>query len=140
NYQRVLDAPCYPTIADVPHPVDLVIIGVVNRLIPSVLEQCERHKVGGVCIVSSGYSEMGGDEGPRRQAELSAWVARTGIPVIGPNCLGLMNVPTGVIGFDTAFEKLIPGSVGAVLQIGLMAWTVRVPIRARHIGLRIADT
>src|SRR5215218_436816 len=87
RYQEVLGAPCYPSVLDVPGPLDLVIVGVSSRYIPSVLEQCEEKGVGAIEIVSSGFSEMGGNEGALRQAELAAWARQSGIPVGGPNCL-----------------------------------------------------
>src|SRR5215212_5149832 len=85
RYQEVLGAPCYPSVLDVPGPLDLVIIGVASRHIPTVLEQCEEKGVGAIEIVSSGFSEMGGDEGAQRQAELATWARSSGIPVGGPN-------------------------------------------------------
>ena len=91
-------------------------------------------------IVSSGFSEIGAEAGTGRQAELAAWARRTGIPVGGPNCLGLMNATIGMVALPTVFERLIPGAVGAVLQSGMMAPSVLVPLIARGIGLTIAVT
>lgn len=140
RYETILDAPCYPSILDVPDPVDLVVVGVANRLIPTILDQCEQKGVGALEIVSSGYSEMGGVEGAQRQAELAAWAQRTGIPVGGPNCLGLMNASIGMMALPTTVEMLIPGCVGAVLQSGMMAPSVIVPLLARNIGFTIGVT
>ena len=138
KYDEVLGAPCYPTVVDVPGPLDLVIVGVAHRLIPGVLEQCERKGVGALTIVSSGFSETGVEDGARRQSELAAWAERTGIPVCGPNCLGLMNALIGMVALPTVFEPLVPGHVGAILQSGMMAPSVLAPLLARNIGLTIA--
>lgn len=140
RHARVLDAPCYPSLLDVPHPVDLAVIGVAHRVVPAVLAECERKGVGAVEIVSSGFSEMGGEEGARRQAELAGWAARTGIPVGGPNCLGLMNARIGLLALPTVLERLVVGQVGAVLQSGMMAPSVLVPLLSRGIGLTAAVT
>lgn len=140
RHDRILDAPCYPSLLDVPHAIDLVVVGVAHRLVPSILAECERKGVGAVDIVSSGFSETGGEAGARRQAELAAWAGRTGIPVGGPNCLGLMNATIGMVALPTVFERLIPGAVGAVLQSGMMAPSVLVPLLARGIGLTMAVT
>ena len=140
KYDKILEAPCYPSVADVPGPLDLVVVGVANRFIPSILDQCEKKGVGAVEIVSSGFSEMGGEEGARRQAELAGWARRTGIPVGGPNCLGLMNALIGMLALPTTVEELIPGHVGAVLQSGMMAPSVIVPLLSRNIGFTIAVT
>jgi acetyltransferase len=140
RYPRVLDAPCYPSVLEVPEPLDLVVVGVAQRSVPAVLEQCAARGVGAVDIVSSGFAEMSGGEGRRRQAELADWAARTGIPVAGPNCLGLMNATIGMVALPTVFENLIPGAVGAVLQSGMMAPSVLVPLLSRSIGLTVAVT
>jgi acetate---CoA ligase (ADP-forming) len=139
RYDRVLDAPCYPTILDVPHPLDLVVAGVPVRAIPSLLEQCEQKGIGALEIISSGFAEVG-EEGARRQAELAAWARRTGIPVGGPNCLGLLHVPSGMIALPSVFERLIAGSVAVVLQSGLVAPSVLAPLFARGIGLTFGVT
>lgn len=140
KYATILDAPCYPSILDVPGPLDLVVVGVSHRLIPDVLEQSERKGVGALEIVTSGFSETGSDEGAGRQAKLVAWARRTGIPVGGPNCLGLMNATIGMVALPTVFEKLVAGHVGAILQSGMMAPSVIVPLLARGIGLTIGVT
>ena len=140
KYDRVLDAPCYPSLLDVPGELDLVIVGVAHRLVPSILEQCERRAVGGVCIVTSGFSEISGEAGAERQRELAAWAARTGIPVIGPNCLGFLNAHAKLAPLPPYWETLIPGEVGAVLQSGMMAPATLLPLLARGIGVSVAVT
>src|SRR5438874_1766805 len=97
RYETIFDTPCVPSVLDVPGELDLVVVGVANRFIPGILEQCEQKGVGALEIVTSGFSEMSGAEGRQRQAELAAWAARTGIPVGGPNCLGLMNATIGMM-------------------------------------------
>jgi len=140
KYDRVLDAPCYPSLTDVPGDVDLVIVGIAHRLVPSVLEECEQRGVGGVCIVTSGFSEIGGEAGAERQGELAAWAARTGIPVIGPNCLGFLNAHAKLAALPPYWDTLIPGAVGAVLQSGMMAPATLLPLLGRGIGVSTAVT
>jgi len=140
RYESILGAPCYPSVLDVPGPLDLVIVGVASRFIPTILEQCEEKGVGAVEIVSSGFSEMGGAEGAQRQAELAGWARRTGIPVGGPNCLGLMNMSIGMMALPTTPERLIAGKVAAILQSGMMAPSIIMPLLAREIGFTIGVT
>jgi acetyltransferase len=139
KYDEIHGAPCYPSIEAVPHDVDLVVVGIAHRFIPDLLEQCERKRVGALEILSSGFTETG-PAGAERQAALSAWAQRTGIPVGGPNCLGLLNASSGMIALPTVFERMIPGAVGTVLQSGMMAPSVLVPLLSREIGLTIAVT
>src|SRR5262249_57948675 len=46
----------------------------------------------------------------------------------------------GMVALPTVFEKLVPGVVGAVLQSGMMAPSVLVPLQTREIGLTVAVT
>lgn len=139
RYERVLDAPCYPSVLDVPWPIDLVVVGVSWQAVPALLEQCEQKRVGALVMITSGFAETGA-AGAERQAQLSAWSARTGIPVAGPNCLGLMHVPSGLIALPSAFETLLPGAVGLILQSGMMAPSIVAPLFARNIGVTFAVT
>jgi acetyltransferase len=140
RYTEVHGAPCFPTVEEVPEAVDLVFIGVGARLVPGILEQCERKGVGSLCIVTSGYSEQIGDEGQARQSELAAWAQRTGIPVGGPNCLGFMNMPHKLCGMFLNLERLIPGHIGLVLQSGQMGSTITTPLLARGVGFSTVVT
>ncbi len=139
KYDHIDTAACYPSLADVPFDVDLLVVGVAARLVPDLLRQAEEKRVGALEIITSGYAETGPD-GARRQAELSAWAARTGIVVGGPNCLGLLHAPSGMVALPTTFAELTPGTVGVVLQSGMMAPTVLVPLLARGIGITFAAT
>jgi len=139
KYDRIADVPCYATLADVPHAIDLAVIGVSARFVPSVLEDCERKGVGAVEIITSGFAETG-PEGVERQQHLTEWARHTGVVVGGPNCLGLMHAPTGMVALPTAFERVTPGSVGVILQSGMMAPTVLAPLFARGIGITFGVT
>ncbi|WP_217598095.1 CoA-binding protein, partial [Cohnella sp. GbtcB17] len=69
--------------------VDLAVIVVKAQLIESILQQCEQKKVSAVLIISAGFKEQGTVEGIERERLLVEWSSRTGIPVCGPNCLGI---------------------------------------------------
>jgi acetate---CoA ligase (ADP-forming) len=139
RYESILDAACYPSVLDVPWPIDLAVVGVSWRQFPLLLEQCERKRVGALVVITSGFAESGG-EGIRRQADLSAWAERTGTPVGGPNCLGLLHAPTGLHALPSTFPRLVEGQVGLVLQSGMMAPSVLTPLFARNIGVTFAVT
>src|SRR4051794_27351411 len=137
RYERVLDAPCYPTVLDVPGQVDLVVVGVSHRLVPGILDQCAEKGVGGVCIVTSGFSEVVDAAGADRQAETAAWAARTGIPIVGPNCLGLLNAHEKMVALQPYWETMIPGEVGMIFQSGMMSGAATIPLLQRGIGLTL---
>jgi acetyltransferase len=139
RYETVADAPCYPTVLDVPWPIDLVVVGVAWRFVPALLEQCEQKCVGALEMITSGFAEAGGD-GIERQAQLASWAQRTGTAIGGPNCLGLMHAPTGMYALPSTFAEVVSGDVGLVLQSGMMAPSVITPLFARGIGITWAVT
>src|SRR5689334_16909752 len=92
NYQEIDGRRCYPSLLDVPGPVDLAIVGVPARLLPPILEHAAAKGVQALDIITSGFGEMVGDPvAAQREAELRAFVARAGIRVVGPNCYGLLS-------------------------------------------------
>ncbi|MET0274255.1 MAG: acetate--CoA ligase family protein [Phenylobacterium sp.] len=111
NVARAFDGPIYPvnpreaeiqglkayaSIADLPRDIDLAMIVVPSAGVAEVLEACAAQGIGGVVIITSGFAEVGG-AGVELQAQVAAIVARTGLKVIGPNCIGFMNLADGVM-------------------------------------------
>src|SRR5690606_15155161 len=65
---RLLERPIYPTIADVPDPVDLAVIIVAAPLVPDMLAQAGRRGIRAAIIASGGFRETG-PEGARLEEE-----------------------------------------------------------------------
>jgi acetate---CoA ligase (ADP-forming) len=135
KYAEIDGVPCHPTVASIPASVDLAFIGVEGGRVAEVLDDCERAGVRGIVVVSSGFGEIDTEEGHRREKFVRDWSRRTGVPLVGPNCLGLMNGHTGLVGFPTPFLTMRPGGVSAVLQSGMLAPSLLMPLLAREIGL-----
>lgn len=116
--------PCYPSVLDVPGPVDLAIVFVPARLVPGVIRDCARHGVRGVIIESAGFAETGA-EGKARQEELKHIAAETGIRLWGPNCMGLVDaVRRHVFSFVVGHiweQGCLTGDVSLVVQSGFLS-------------------
>lgn len=111
---------CYPSVGAIGHVVDLCVIAVAAADVEGQVNQCLAAGVGGLIVLSSGYAEQDA-EGAVRQAQLKALVARHGVPMVGPNCLGIMNGNTGLIAsstFSINDRKLAGGKLGFVTQSG----------------------
>lgn len=139
RYQQIYGVPCFPSVKAIPYPVGLAVIGVPSDAIPAVLIDCEAAKVGAIQIISSGFADQGA-EGAVKQRQLAEWAERTGIPVAGPNCMGLLNAATGLRAITTPLETLKPGGISAVLQSGMIASSLLMPLIARGIGVGRAVT
>ena len=106
----------YRSVADLPG-ADAVFIG-VNRFatIDIVRELSERGAGGAICF-ASGFLEAGADDedGERLQAELVA--AAGSMPVIGPNCYGLINYADGALLWPDQHggQRLEPGTRGVAI-------------------------
>jgi acetate---CoA ligase (ADP-forming) len=114
----------YPTIADVPGPVDVVAVAVRAELVLGVLRECAAVGVGAAVIFSSGFAEEG-PEGRRVEAEISAVARTSGMRILGPNAEGFFNAVEGIpvtfsptVDHERGLRRLVPGRVAVVSQSG----------------------
>jgi acyl-CoA synthetase (NDP forming) len=108
------------SVTDLPEAADLVVVVVPAAFVPGVIEECGAKGVGGAVVITSGFSETGA-EGEKLQDELSAAVARSGVRVIGPNCIGYMNLHDMVMANFALSPDVplpLPGPVALVSQSG----------------------
>lgn len=129
--------PCAPSVGAIPGPVDLAVVVVPAKAVPGVLEECGAAGVGGAVVISSGFAEVGA-EGVDLGAEVTAVARRHGLPVVGPNCIGLMNVADGVVAnFAYLPDDPAPtgGRVALVSQSGGFAGFTLRRARAAGVGL-----
>lgn len=118
KYDSVLGLPCYPNLKAIPGPVDLVAIGIPGEHVIAALEEAHAKQVPAAVIFASGFGEAG-EMGRKRQAELEAFVQRTGMLICGPNCLGVINFQTRAAGYSSTSAKDVPtGDVAVVSQSG----------------------
>ena len=112
--------PAFASVADLPEVPDLALIAVPGAGALDAARACAERGVPAVTVLSAGFAEQG-PEGEARQAELRAIADRTGMRVLGPNCLGTVSVPGRAIGtFSIALEGEMPaeGPVAIVSQSG----------------------
>ncbi len=123
----------YPSILDVPDPVDLAIVITPAPTVPGVLDECGQRGVRGVVVISGGFRELG-EGGRKREEEVRARITRWGFALIGPNCLGVINTAPDVR-LNATFAAQIPhaGNIAFISQSGALtaaaleyAWTKRI--------------
>ncbi|MGZ8268193.1 MAG: CoA-binding protein, partial [Burkholderiales bacterium] len=90
KYTDIAGLRCYPDVSPLPQGIDLAILAVPARHVPSTLLRLREKQVTAAVVFSSGFSEVGG-EGINLEAELLGAIRASGIRVLGPNCLGLIN-------------------------------------------------
>ncbi|MBE3599490.1 MAG: acetate--CoA ligase family protein [Limnochordaceae bacterium] len=114
---EILGRPCYPTIEAAP-PVDLALIVVPAQAAVAVAEECGRHGVAHLVVITAGFKETG-PEGARREAQLVEICRRYGMGLVGPNCLGVIDTHTP-LNATFASARPLPGSIAFISQSGAL--------------------
>ncbi|MCW4008631.1 MAG: GNAT family N-acetyltransferase [Candidatus Bathyarchaeota archaeon] len=115
---NILGVKTYPSIEQIPAPVDLAVIATPAETVPSVLEQCGKAGFKGAIIVSTGFREASA-EGKALEEKILAARKKYGIRVIGPNCIGVI-CPR--INLNATFLDKMPkpGKVAFITQSGAL--------------------
>ncbi|HEV8325033.1 MAG TPA: acetate--CoA ligase family protein [Myxococcota bacterium] len=127
----------YPTVLDIPDPVDLAVVVVPGAAVPGVVAECGRKGVGGLVVISAGFKETG-EAGAAAERALVAAVRQHGMRMVGPNCLGVLNTAADV-SLDATFAPTYPpaGNVAFLSQSGALGVAILDHARALGIGVSI---
>jgi acetate---CoA ligase (ADP-forming) len=131
----VQSVPAYPSILEVPGPVDLAVLVVPAPLVVQAARECAAKGVRGIVVISAGFAEVG-PEGAQRQRELLSVCRAAGMRLIGPNCLGILNTDAEV-SLDATFGPIVPlpGRVGFLSQSGALGLAIIDYANALDLGL-----
>ncbi|MFC1864386.1 acetate--CoA ligase family protein [Chloroflexota bacterium] len=121
----------YPTVRDIPGPVDYAIFNVPARFAPQIMEDCVAKGVKAAHIYAAGFSETGKEEAKKLEARVASSAHENKVRVIGPNCMGVY-YPAGGLTFNATFSKE-PGNVAFVSQTGAGASRFVFLANDRHI-------
>ncbi|MBN2284486.1 MAG: CoA-binding protein [Deltaproteobacteria bacterium] len=111
--------PAYPTVSDIPGPVDLAIILVSQEHTLDAVRECAAKGVKGAVLFTAGYKETGTDEGRHREEELVRVARSSGMRLIGPNCMGLYSPRSGLAFFPDVPTR--QGPIGLISHSGSLA-------------------
>ncbi|UIE38859.1 bifunctional acetate--CoA ligase family protein/GNAT family N-acetyltransferase [Leptodesmis sichuanensis] len=116
--QNVLGIKAYPSIDQVPEPVDLAVIATPAPTVPDLIRDCVEAGVKGAIVLSVGFKETGAT-GIERERQIREQIAHTKFRLIGPNCLGVMN-PIKGLNATCANAIARPGNVALISQSGAL--------------------
>ena len=136
RHAEVQGLPCYPDLKSLPGPVDTALVVVAGRNVPGVLEECGAAGIPFAVVLSAGFSEIG-EPGMDLQRALDGAIARSGVRVVGPNCVGVANFATGAIcGFGGALgdPKIKAGPVAIVSQSGGVGLSMMANLQSMGLG------
>src|SRR5581483_7876198 len=80
---------CYPSLPEIPEPVDLAVIATPAATVPPALQQCVARGVQAAMVISAGFSELGAT-GRDLEKQIQD-IARGKLRIVGPNCLGIIH-------------------------------------------------
>jgi acetyl coenzyme A synthetase (ADP forming)-like protein len=126
----------YPSLAEVPDEVELVIVAVPRAAVLSVVEDSIARGVRGMVIITAGFSETGG-EGAALQDRVLELTRSAGIRLIGPNCLGVLNTDEAVR-LNATFAPTWPqtGNIAFLSQSGALGVAILDYADSLGIGIR----
>jgi acetate---CoA ligase (ADP-forming) len=135
--QVVNSVRAYPSIKDVPDTVDLAFIVVPSTGVLDVVRECDEAGVRGLVVISAGFSEVGG-AGVELEEELLELVRNSGMRMVGPNCMGLLNTAPSV-SMNGTFAPVYPpaGNVAMSSQSGALG--IAILQFAQRTGLGISQ-
>jgi len=119
----LMDRPVYRDIASVPDPVDLAVLSTPAAATADALRACRARGITAVIVASGGFKEVGA-EGAALERELARVAAETGVRIIGPNCIGLLDMHVPI---DTTFlppPAPRPGEIAFVSHSGAVCGVV----------------
>ncbi|HET9221124.1 MAG TPA: CoA-binding protein [Roseiflexaceae bacterium] len=128
----VLGIEAYPTIADVPEPIDLAIVATPAPTVPAIISQCADAGVRGAIVLSAGFKETG-SAGAELERQVLEAARRSTMRLIGPNCLGLIRPPSG-LNACCASAMVQPGHVAFLSQSGALGSAILDWGSGDHVG------
>ncbi|MEM4401166.1 MAG: acetate--CoA ligase family protein [Candidatus Caldarchaeum sp.] len=145
---EIRGARVYRSLDEIGSGIDLVVVAVPAAAVPDLIVDAGRCGVRAAVVVSGGFSEAGNHMLDRRLREA---VAVSGVRVLGPNTVGVLDPYTGVETFftkpvkpfsDGKYARTITyppqGGVALISQSGALAYFIIDSLGERNAGLRAA--
>ncbi len=124
----------FKSVLDVPEPIDLAVVITKNTIVPQVLEECGKKKIKGVIVITAGFKEVD-EEGKKLEQKLKDIAKQYQLKIIGPNCLGVMNLDPKTM-MNATFLKITPksGKIALISQSGAICAALVEDASAQGIG------
>jgi acyl-CoA synthetase (NDP forming) len=132
----------YPSVEAIGEPVDLALIALPAAQAVAALEGCARAGVRAVVVLSAGFAEVDA-AGAQAQARMVDIARAAGIRLVGPNCMGLINLRRGLVASFTSLVDRDPeriGGISVVAQSGAYGSHCLALMRERGLGLNLWAT
>ncbi|MCC6236746.1 MAG: CoA-binding protein, partial [Dehalococcoidia bacterium] len=118
----------------VPGDIDLVICAVPRPIAPRIVADSIQRKVGGISMFTSGFAETGEPQAIELQNKIVELASGDGMPIVGPNCMGIYNRRLG-LKFTTDADKGEGGRVSVISQSGTHA--IGMTLGLQRVGVQM---
>src|SRR5262249_52334882 len=127
----------YASVGELPEAPELAYIAVPASEVVGIARECAMVGVRAICVLSAGFAEMG-QEGTSQQAELLSVCRASGMRLVGPNCMGVVNTASSVRMLGT-FAPVEPpeGNVAMSSQSGALGLALMA--QAGEMGLGVSS-
>ncbi len=135
NVTEVDGLPTYKTAVAVGAPIDLGVIAVPAKDVFEAVRDCAAAGARGVVVISAGFAEVS-PEGRAEQDRLRRFVRGSGLRLVGPNCMGILNTDPQV-GLNATFAptEAPEGNVAMLSQSGALGLAILDYARELHVGI-----
>jgi len=132
---EVQGLPAFPSVRAIGALVDLAVVAVPAAAVEAVVDDCAAAGVRGLVVVSSGFGEVSGT-GRDVERRLRERVRASGMRLVGPNCLGVLNTDP-VRGVNATFAPGVatPGTIAMLSQSGALGLAILDHVRTRGLGI-----
>lgn len=138
KYPEIAGYRCYASVAQVSGECDVAVIALPAAQVPGIIRACGDRGIAFAVVLGGGFREAG-DDGQKIEEAMVAAARKAGVRIIGPNCLGFVNIHARVYaawGSLTRPPLLPAGPVSAVLQSASLGTTLLVRCAAAGVGFR----
>lgn len=127
----------YPSVAELPEAPDLAIVALPAAGVVDALAASAAKGIKAAVVFSSGFAELG-DAGEAMQAQIAEIACRSGMRILGPNCMGYLHVHDNTYASfsgPATHGGLTPGNVAILSQSGAIGTLSLALTRDRGLGL-----
>jgi acyl-CoA synthetase (NDP forming) len=127
KYESVAERRCYPSLAALPYAPDCVVLVVPRESVEAALEEAAAARAGSAIVFASGYGEMSREDAARAQQRIAAIARAARMPLLGPNCMGLVNhARRAGVTFLSEYARApaATGAIAIVSQSGALGYSL----------------
>lgn len=131
--KEVLGFEVSPTIFDTTSDIDLAVITIPPTGVVQAVRDCAARGVGCTMVITSGFSETG-EAGRKLEEDIREIALRSGMPLVGPNCVGILSPPNSLYcHMMPVFPP--PGDIAIIGQSGSVADMIASRVASRGMGI-----